>query len=161
MRTISLIPVSDNVFNYANYQIVHNSDRWSWSQLCQCKCQVRWYLQMMKWSFSSEMIVTCGGFPTAGMSQPCGKQWHLIIFDTDDEEDSRFIVLYEYFQWYKDDNVMWGRVTLNLPTCTFYPWTQPTRLWHLNSFWWFNGTLFFWMTTVIFINILLKQMLDV
>ena len=39
------------------------------------------------------MIVTCGGFPTAGMSQPCGKQWHLIIFDTDDEGDNRFIVL--------------------------------------------------------------------
>ena len=72
---------------------MHNSDRCPWSQLCQCKCQVRWYLQMMKWSFSSEMIVTCGGFPTAGMSQPCGKQWHLIIFDTDDEGDNRFIVL--------------------------------------------------------------------
>ena len=39
------------------------------------------------------MIVTCGGFPRAGMSQPCGKQWHLIIFDTDDDGDNRFIVL--------------------------------------------------------------------
>ena len=33
----------------------------------------------------------CGGFPTAGMSQSCGKQWHLIIFD--DEGDNHFILL--------------------------------------------------------------------
>ena len=38
-------------------------------------------------------IVTCGGFPTAGMSQSCGKQWHLIIFDTEDEGDNYLIVL--------------------------------------------------------------------
>ena len=76
------------------------------------------------------MIVTCGGFPTAGMSQPCGKQWHLIIFDTDDEEDSRFIVLYEYFQWYKDDNgnVMSGKATLNLQLMHFLPQSRPTRI---------------------------------
>ena len=30
----------------------------------------------------------CGGFPTAGMSQSCGKQWHLIIFE--DEGDNHF-----------------------------------------------------------------------
>ena len=62
----------------------------------------------------------------------------------------------EYFQWYKDDNgnVMSGKATLNLQThALFTPEsTSPTRLWHLNSFWWFNGTLFFWTTTVIFLN---------
>ena len=158
MRTISLIPVSDNVFNYANYQIVHNSDRWSWSQLCQCKCQVRWYLQMILFRNDCHMWWNSNSWnvPVVWKTMTLDNIWH---WRWRRQSFHCFGVnrWYEYVQWYKDDNVMSGRVTLNLPTCTFYPWSQPTRLWYLNSFWWFNGTLFFWTPTVIFMNILFKK----